>query len=88
MLEEVFGQKHERAYGHRAAPEEPVEQVNAQLVGLGIPDSARIPDKLYADNVKLKAPHSRKAYFDPNVRSPLTPYLVEKPSKSHYPAPQ
>ena len=37
-LEEAFGQEHERTYGHRAGPEEPVELVNAQLIGMGIPD--------------------------------------------------
>ena len=88
MLEEVFSQEHERTYGRRAGPEEPVELVNAQLVGLGIPDSARIPDKLYADNVKLKAPHSRKAYFDPNVGSLPTPLLNREDLKISLTGPQ
>ena len=34
-LEEAFGAEHERTYGHRAGPEEPVELVAIQLVGLG-----------------------------------------------------
>ena len=66
-LEKVFGQEHERTYGHRAGAGGLVELVNAQLVGLGTPDRARILDKIYADNAKLKAPDSRKAYFGPNV---------------------
>ena len=39
LLEEAFGQEHERTYGHRAGSDEPVELVNAQLIGLGVPDS-------------------------------------------------
>ena len=35
-LEEAFGQEHERTYGHRAGPEEPVELVAIQLVGSGL----------------------------------------------------
>ena len=74
-LEDAFGQEHERTYGHRAGPEEPVELVNAQLVGLGIPDSPRIPDQIYADNLKPKATESRKAYFGPSVGWLSTPIL-------------
>ena len=74
-LEDAFGQEHERTYGHRAGPEEPVELVNAQLVGLGIPDSPRIPDQIYADNLKPKATESRKAYFGQSVGWLSTPIL-------------
>ena len=35
-LEEAFGREHERTYGHRAGPEEPVELVAIQLVGSGL----------------------------------------------------
>jgi N-methylhydantoinase A len=42
-LDEAFGQEHERTYGHRAGPEEPVELVNIKAVGRGIPDTPRIP---------------------------------------------
>src|SRR5882724_8535909 len=45
-LAEVFGQEHERTYGHRAGPEEPVEVVNIQVVGQGLPDRPRVPDRL------------------------------------------
>src|SRR5882672_1358703 len=37
-LEEAFGQEHEKTYGHRAGPEEPVELVAIQLVGSGLRD--------------------------------------------------
>ena len=45
-LAEAFGQEHERTYGHRAGPEEPVEIVNIQVVGQGLPDRPRMPDRL------------------------------------------
>ncbi len=45
-LEEAFGQEHERTYGHRAGPEEPVELVNIQVVGQGIPDRSTVPEGL------------------------------------------
>ena len=37
-LEEAFGAEHERTYGHRAGPEEPVELVSIQVVGAGLRD--------------------------------------------------
>ena len=45
-LAEAFGQEHERTYGHRAGPEEPVEIVTIQVVGQGLPERPRVPDKL------------------------------------------
>jgi len=46
LLEESFGQEHERTYGHRAGPDEPVELVTLQVVGEGIPSRPRVPDTL------------------------------------------
>ena len=40
-LEEAFGAEHERTYGHRAGPEEPVELVAIQLVGSGLRERRR-----------------------------------------------
>ena len=37
-LEEAFAAAHERNYGHRAGPDEPVEIVDLQVVGRGIPE--------------------------------------------------
>ncbi|MEC7535984.1 MAG: hydantoinase/oxoprolinase family protein [Pseudomonadota bacterium] len=65
-LEEAFGQEHERTYGHRAGPEEPVELVNAQLIGMGIPDRPRIPEKVTAERRgPTGALPNRNAYFGP-----------------------
>jgi N-methylhydantoinase A len=63
-LEEAFGQEHERTYGHRAGPEEPVELVTIQVVGQGLPDRPRVPEKLRQtlSVAKHRVP-ARQAYF-------------------------
>ncbi|MBI3447686.1 MAG: hydantoinase/oxoprolinase family protein, partial [Acidobacteria bacterium] len=45
-LEQAFGREHERVYGHRAGPDEPVELVTLRLVGQGIPERPRVPDRV------------------------------------------
>ena len=64
-LEEAFGQEHERTYGHRAGPEEPVMLVNAQLVGRAIPDHPPVPDLLKSADIAMGDIGSRQAYFGP-----------------------
>ena len=64
-LEEAFGVEHERTYGHRAGPEEPVELVNIELVGQGIPERARVPEKLQNESVSSPIGQIREAYFGP-----------------------
>jgi N-methylhydantoinase A len=59
-LEEAFGQEHEKTYGHRAGPEEPVELVAIQLVGSGLRESM-LPQSGVA--APARNPTSRKAYF-------------------------
>ena len=64
-LEEAFGQEHERTYGHRAGPEEPVMLVNAQLVGRAIPDHPPVPDLLKSADIAMGDIGNRQAYFGP-----------------------
>ena len=64
-LEESFGREHERTYGHRAGPEEPVELVNIEIVGQGIPEKERIPKTLRPAPTTSPREHVRKAYFGP-----------------------
>jgi N-methylhydantoinase A len=67
-LVEAFGQEHERTYGHRAGPEEPVEIVNIQVVGRGIPERPRVPDRLSpARGDGGGGLALRQAYFGPRV---------------------
>lgn len=75
-LEEAFGREHERTYGHRAGPGEPVEIVNLQVVGQGIPDRPRAPETLLpgrGEGTNRSPP--RQAYFGPNVGWLETPVL-------------
>ena len=64
-LEESFGQDHERTYGHRAGPDEPVEIVTLQVVGQGIPDRPRVPDAIRLDRHETSHAVKRRAYFGP-----------------------
>jgi N-methylhydantoinase A len=75
-LVEAFGQEHERTYGHRAGPEEPVEIVNIQLVGQGIPEHPRVPTRLLSTRVAAESYLvPRLAYFGPQLGWLETPVL-------------
>jgi N-methylhydantoinase A len=62
-LEEAFGAEHERTYGHRAGPEEPVELVSIQVVGAGLRDASGVPDAITTAVSSSAALPARKAYF-------------------------
>ena len=63
-LEEAFGQEHERTYGHRAGPDEPLELVNIQVIGYGVSDRSRVPGKIVTDRPEAgERPAPRSAYF-------------------------
>jgi N-methylhydantoinase A len=75
-LAEAFGQEHERTYGHRAGPEEPVEIVNIQVVGRGLADHPRVASTRLLDrhHDAGRVP-PRQAYFGPQVGWLATPVL-------------
>jgi len=52
-LEDLFGREHERVYGHRAGPDEPVQLVSLRVVAHGIPDRPRVPDRVAVDRHQL-----------------------------------
>jgi len=62
-LEEAFGQEHEKTYGHRAGPDEPVELVSIQIIGQGLRQGAGIPDRLKPSRAEPAPPPPRPAYF-------------------------
>jgi N-methylhydantoinase A len=64
-LEEAFGKEHERTYGHRAGPEEPVELVNIQVVGQGLGRSTGANRRIELVGRAEKRTGSRRAYFGP-----------------------
>jgi N-methylhydantoinase A len=65
-LERAFGAEHERTYGHRAGPDEPVELVTLRVVAQGVPDRPRVPDRVAADRRGGPAAGERRAYFGPD----------------------
>jgi N-methylhydantoinase A len=76
-LEDSFAREHERTYGHRAGPDEPVELVSLRLVAQGIPTHPRVPDRL-----QLPLPLAgrgrgggRDVYFGPDRGRLPTPIL-------------
>jgi N-methylhydantoinase A len=90
-LEEAFGQEHEKTYGHRAGPDEPVELVSIQVVGQGLRVGGGVPERVKPSRVEPTPPPPRRAYFGeagwletPIVRrSDLTgerrgPFIVEE----------
>ena len=86
-LSESFGQEHEIVYGHRAGPEEPVELVNIAVIGRGIPDSSRVPEKLYAEEALKPFDRNRKAYFGRDHGWVETPVLGRDDLQKKYSGP-
>ena len=81
-LAEAFGAEHERTYGHRAGPEEPVELVNMMVVAEGLPAAPVVPDALHLDRARGGAEAagsagsgSRNAYFGPETGWIETPVI-------------
>src|SRR5215475_12929835 len=62
-LEEAFGREHERTYGHRAGPEEPVELVSIQVVGQGLREGAGVPQRVHSSRLEPEPPPPRPAWF-------------------------
>jgi N-methylhydantoinase A len=62
VLETAFAEEHERTYGHRAGPDEPVELVSIQVVGLGLRDHG-MPERLRSDRPEPLPPPPRPAWF-------------------------
>jgi N-methylhydantoinase A len=62
-LEEAFGAEHEKTYGHRAGPEEPVELVSIQVVGQGLREGSRVPERVLQSRSEGEPGLPRRAYF-------------------------
>jgi N-methylhydantoinase A len=73
-LEEAFGLEHERTYGHRAGPAEPVELVNLRVIADGVPARPRVPDRVRIDRPGDPLPN-RRVYFGPHGGWLDTPVL-------------
>ena len=62
-LEEAFGSEHEKTYGHRAGPDEPVELVSIQVVGQGLRTGGAVPAVVKPSRAEPNPPPPRRAYF-------------------------
>jgi N-methylhydantoinase A len=74
-LEEGFGREHEKTYGHRAGPEEPVELVAMQVVGLGLREGSGVPERVRSSRAEPTPPPPRQAYFGVETGWLETPVL-------------
>jgi N-methylhydantoinase A len=72
-LDQAFGDEHERTYGHRAGPGEPVELVSLDLAATGALD--RLRDDGAGVPAEAAAPGERQAYFGPEHGWMATPVL-------------
>ncbi len=74
QLEEAFGAEHERTYGHRAGPDDPVELVSLNLAAAGMLDTLRnTQTRLTAP---VEPPATRQAFFGPKHGVMETPVLT------------
>jgi N-methylhydantoinase A len=74
-LEEAFGQEHEKTYGHRAGPEEPVELVSIQVVGQGLREGPGVPERVRSSRAEPEPPPPRPAWFGAQYGWVETPIL-------------
>jgi N-methylhydantoinase A len=75
-LEEAFGHEHERTYGHRAGPEEPVELTEIRVIGQAIPERPLRPQALRLEAGPEAGPlPPRQAYFGPEAGWLATPVV-------------
>jgi len=77
-IDEAFGREHERTYGHRAGPDEPVEIVSLRVVGRGLSERPRVVDRPAADLAPRPpepAPAMLRVYFGAPVGWLVTPIL-------------
>ena len=65
-LKIAFEDEHERTYGHRAGPEEPVELVNLELIGQGISKQSRVPERPHTGETFRRESLDRQVYFGPD----------------------
>lgn len=64
-LATAFSDEHERSYGHRAGPEEPVQLVNIQVFGCGLRGVGEPTLRFASRPNGSKPPLPRAAYFGP-----------------------
>ena len=84
-LGEAFSDEHERTYGHRAGPEEPVELVNIRVLGRGVRAEAAAPRHV-ADQ-GTGSDQTRRAFFGPEFGWQPAPVLARGDLAERRPGP-
>jgi N-methylhydantoinase A len=74
-IAETFGREHERTYGHRAGPDEPVELVTILVTGRGLESKTRVPERIRSSRAEPVAHAPRQAYFGPRTGWLATPVV-------------
>jgi N-methylhydantoinase A len=74
-VEEAFGREHERTYGHRAGPDEPIELITIMVIGHGVSSRPRVPKVGVSSRAEAAAPPPRNAYFGRDSGWLRTPVL-------------
>jgi N-methylhydantoinase A len=65
-LDEAFAREHERTYGHRAGPQEPIEVIGLRLIAHGVAGAPRVPERIRVPDraaPRRDGAASRRAYF-------------------------
>ena len=74
-LAEEFGQAHDSAYGYRS-DREPIQFIALKVVGRGVAETPRLPERLRRASDRHRAASERDAYFGPErgwLRTPVVP---------------
>lgn len=74
-IAEAFGREHERTYGHRAGPDEPVELITILVTGHGLSRQARLPEQIKPSRAETARQPARNAYFGSKSAWLETPVL-------------
>jgi len=75
-IDEAFAREHERTYGHRAGADEPVEIVSLRVVGQGLSERPRVPERVQIGRGAGTIAGSRRVYFGPRDGWIVTPVLT------------
>ena len=65
-LRAIYGDLHQQTYGYRS-DREPLQFVSLKVVGRGIPDASRVPDRVSRAHERAAQTGVRRAYFGPEA---------------------
>jgi N-methylhydantoinase A len=75
-MAEAFGREHERTYGHRAGPDEPVELVTILVTARGLGTRTPVPETIRTSRAESNSHAPRQAYFGTRTGWLTTPVIA------------